>query len=321
MAKQRSTPDSSKVPPRPSTARSKPAARRAPTRTAANRRRQQRHLAIIGSAVAVVVIAVLVIVGVTSGSGSGSGSSQLTPVSAAQLAQVTSVPTSTLAAAAGAAPAGTISPPTNLPSTTPALTSASKPEIVYMGAEYCPYCAAERWPLVMALSKFGTFHNLSSTKSSSTDVNPNTPTFSFYGSSFTSPYLTFTPVELENRLGKPLQKPTAAQNQLINTYDAPPYTQGSGGSIPFVDMGGKFLISGTEYDGSALSNKSFTSAVGYMTSASNPTSRAAEAVAGHLIGTICSLTNDQPASVCSTVPASLKTGQAAAANQGSSSGG
>ncbi len=319
MAKQKPTPETQKVPPRPSTTRSKPGARRAPTRTEANRRRQQRRLAIIGSAVAVVVIAVLVIVKVTSGS--GSGSSQLTPVSAAQLDQVTSVPASTLVAAAGAVPASSVSPPTNLPASTPALTSAGKPEIVYMGAEYCPYCAAERWPLVMALSKFGTFHNLSSTKSSSTDVNPNTPTFSFYGSSYTSPYVTFTPVELQNRLGKPLQTPTAAQNQLINTYDAPPYTQGSGGSIPFVDLGGKFLVSGTQYDGSALSNKSFSSAVGYMTSASNPTSRAAEAVAGHLVGVICSLTNDQPASVCSSVPASLKTGQPASANQGSSSGG
>jgi hypothetical protein len=32
--------------------------------------------------------------------------------------------------------------------------------MLYIGAEYCPYCAAERWPLVMALSKFGTFSNL-----------------------------------------------------------------------------------------------------------------------------------------------------------------
>ena len=29
--------------------------------------------------------------------------------------------------------------------------SAGKPEIVFVGAEYCPYCAAERWPIVMAL--------------------------------------------------------------------------------------------------------------------------------------------------------------------------
>ena len=321
MAKQRPTPPASKVPPRGSAGRAKPgASRRPPTRSEANRRRrQQRWLAIVASAVVLIVVAVLVIVKVSSGSGSGSNARAT--VTAAQLDQLGSVPVSTLVAAAGAAAPGTVSPPTNLPATTPALTSAGKPQIVYIGAEYCPYCAAERWPLVMALSKFGTFHQLSSTKSSSTDVNANTPTFSFYGSSYTSPYLDFTSVELQDRLGKPLEKPTAAQTKLINTYDAPPYTQGSGGSIPFVDLGGRFLISGTEYDGAALSNKSFDSAVGYMTSASNPTSRAAEAVAGHLIGVMCSLTNDQPATVCASVPASLKTGQAVSGNQGSSSGG
>ena len=37
-----------------------------------------------------------------------------------------------------------------------ALTEAGLPEMLYMGAEYCPFCAAERWAMVMALSKFGT---------------------------------------------------------------------------------------------------------------------------------------------------------------------
>ena len=60
-----------------------------------------------------------------------------------------------------------------------------------MGAEYCPYCAAERWALVMALSKFGTFTDLQGTTSSATDTNPSTPTFSFYGSTYTSKYLSF----------------------------------------------------------------------------------------------------------------------------------
>jgi hypothetical protein len=40
-----------------------------------------------------------------------------------------------------------------------------------------------------------------------------------------------------------------------------------------------------------------------------------------LIGVICSITNNQPSSVCSAVPVTLKTGQAGSANLGSSSGG
>ena len=45
----------------------------------------------------------------------------------------------------------------------PALTADGKPEVLYVGAEYCPFCAAERWPVVVALSRFGTWSGLSAT--------------------------------------------------------------------------------------------------------------------------------------------------------------
>ena len=38
----------------------------------------------------------------------------------------------------------------------PELTLDGKPEVLYMGGEYCPYCAAERWAMAAALSRFGT---------------------------------------------------------------------------------------------------------------------------------------------------------------------
>lgn len=266
----------------------------------------------------VVVIAVLVIVKATSGS--SSDSTARLAVSPSALNQVASVPVSTLVGAATAS-ASSVNPPSRLPPNVPPLSAGGKPEIVYMGGEFCPYCAAERWPLVMALSKFGTFSNLSSTKSSSTDTNPNTPTFSFYGSTYTSPYLTFTPVELSDRNGNALQTPTAEQSQLIQTYDRPPYTRGQAGAIPFIFFGGKYLVSGTQYNGASLSGMSFDEALAYLTTGTSPTAKHAQAVAGHLIGVMCSLTNNQPSSVCAAVPASLKNGQASSANQGASSRG
>ncbi len=319
------------VPPRPSANRSssvpiRPAPRARPrggSRAYGGRTRHgHRWLAVAASALVVVVVAVLIIVKVATGSSGGQSASSIrTPVSTADLAQLEAIPLSTLVAAAQSASSSSVNPPANLPATVPSLTVGGKPEIFYAGAEYCPYCAAERWPLVMALSKFGTFQNLVSTKSSGTDANPNTPTFSFLGATYTSPYITFIPVELQDRTGAPLQTPTAAQTRLLNTYDASPYTSGANGTIPFVDLGGRYLVSGEEYDASSISNMSFAKAIGSMTSAANPASRAAEGVAGHLVGVICSLTHDQPASVCSAVPAALKTGQAGSSNQGSSSGG
>ena len=65
------------------------------------------------------------------------------------------------------------------------------PEVFYMGAEYCPYCAAERWPMIIALSRFGTFSGLKTTSSSSSDVYPNTPTFTFHGATYVSQYVDF----------------------------------------------------------------------------------------------------------------------------------
>ena len=70
-----------------------------------------------------------------------------------------------------------------------------KPVFFFAGAEYCPYFAAERWSMVMALSRFGTISNLTLSASTGSDVYPNTPTFTFVGSSYTSKYIDFQSVE------------------------------------------------------------------------------------------------------------------------------
>ncbi|MGH3290263.1 MAG: DUF929 family protein, partial [Trebonia sp.] len=47
----------------------------------------------------------------------------------------------------------------------PPLTRGGKPEVLYVGAEYCPYCAMENWPLIVALSRFGQFTGLTTSRS------------------------------------------------------------------------------------------------------------------------------------------------------------
>src|SRR5204862_473860 len=119
--------------------------------------------------------------------------------------------------------------------------------VVYIGAEYCPFCAAERWPIVIALSRFGTFSGLQLTTSASDDAFPNTPTFSFHGATYQSKYLTLQAVELRTRTGEPLDALTAEQQQVFTTYDAAPYTS-KPGTIPFIDFGGRYLVNGATYD-------------------------------------------------------------------------
>ncbi len=71
-----------------------------------------------------------------------------------------------------------------------------KPILFYAGGEYCPFCAADRWSLIMALSRFGSFSGIEMNASSTSDIYPGTPTFTFVNASYTSPYLIFDAKEI-----------------------------------------------------------------------------------------------------------------------------
>jgi hypothetical protein len=74
------------------------------------------------------------------------------PISPTIYSDVTSVSNSTLSAVGqGQGAAGLTSVSGTL------LTSGGKPEVLYMGGDFCPFCAAERWSIIMALSRFGTW--------------------------------------------------------------------------------------------------------------------------------------------------------------------
>lgn len=287
---------------------------RASARQSLQQRRQRNiytAIAVIG--VVVVVVAVIITVSLTGGGGTttttnGKIATGAFALPANLIAEVENVPVDKLVSAAKALPADA-SPPQALPPKNPLFSQGGKPGIVYVGAEYCPYCAAERWPLVMALSKFGTFSDLRGTTSSATDNNPSTPTFSFYGSTYTSKYLSFVSDEEATNTGAQLQGPTATEEALVVKYDTTPYIpaadQGEN-PIPFIYLAGKYILTGNQYDASSISLKGWAAAASYMTSGTNPTSKAAEASAGYLIGDICALTHNQPAAVCSQVPSLLR---------------
>jgi hypothetical protein len=248
-----------------------------------------------------VVVVAIVAVAVTSG---GSKATATTPAPADVVQATTNVPPDKLAAV-GVGPSD-IQAPKATTGNQPALTSNGLPEVLYMGAEYCPYCAAERWPMVVALSRFGTFSHLGATESStvSGEVFPGTKTFSFYGSSYSSPYLNFTPVETQSNQQSggsyaTLQQPTAAQQKLLQQYDTPPYTQSSGG-IPFVDFGNRYIVSGASYSPQVLQGQSMAAIAGSLVDPSNPIAQNVNGTANILTAAICQLTNNQPAQVCNT---------------------
>src|SRR5690242_21709297 len=222
--------------------------RLAAQRAAERRAEQRRRILIAAGAILAVVAIVVVIIVVKPGSNSGTNTASNGPTGAALasvVSDVTSVPASTLDKVKDGSGEVTTKPAA-ISGGTP-LTANGKPEMLYMGAEYCPYCAAERWSMIVALSRFGTFSGLSTVHSSTTDTPSNISTFTFHGSSYTSKYLTFTPVEMETNIPDSstggyttLQTPTKEQQALLTKYDAPPYVASAdqAGAIPFIYFGG-----------------------------------------------------------------------------------
>ncbi|MEM3186210.1 MAG: DUF929 family protein [Conexivisphaerales archaeon] len=182
-----------------------------------------------------------------------------------------------------------------LPSGTPLLTYNGKPEVLYIGAEYCPFCAAERWGMVVALSKFGNFSNLSYMLSSPTDpAGSNVPTFTFYGSNYTSQYISFIPIEETNRYQNvTLQTPTPEQQNLMYTYDP-------NGNIPFIDIANRYILVGAQFSPSLFQGLNWTQIASQLDNPDSSVAKAVDASANTIITAICSVDGGNPATVCSS---------------------
>ena len=275
-------------------AREKIAAQQAAARRAEVRKRM---LLTGGSVVAVLAIVVVFVV-IKAFSGTASAGSSKGTANASVVSDLTSVPASTLKTV-GKGSALTYNAKPMIPITGPALTENGKPEVLYMGAEYCPFCATERWAMAEALSKFGTFSGLKFIHSDPSDVYPSTPTLTFYKSTYTSKYVAFTTVEETTVSKQPLQTPTSAQQALDAKYNVPPNTS-TAGSIPFVDLGNKFMLSGAQYNPQLLQGKTWAQVAAALKDPSNPIAQGADGAANTFTAAICKLTNNQPATACTT---------------------
>jgi Domain of unknown function (DUF929) len=274
-------------------------------RAAQHKREIRNRMLLTGGAIlgVIVIVVAFVLVKTSQNSSStntaGADSPTGTALPASVVKGITAVPASTLTSVG----LGTADPKSvTTVGSAKALTSGGKAQVLYIGAEYCPYCATERWAMAVALSRFGTFSGLHGIHSSSTDTYPSTPTLTFYKSSYTSKYLTFTPVETQTeKEGTALQKPTSAQNALFAKYDSPPYVPSAdAGAIPFIDIGGKYFIHGAQYNPQILSGQSWAQVAAALKDPSSAIAKGADGSANMITAAICKTTNNQPASVCAS---------------------
>ncbi len=270
-------------------------ARAAALREQQRKREARRKMLTIGGitvAVIAVVLAIVLPYALKDKKNNKASSSLRSAASPAVVQQLTTIPSATYEAVGAG---NTVSSPKKV-SGTP-LTSGGKPEFFYYGAEYCPYCATERWAVVTALSRFGTWSNLQQTTSASQDSPPSIPTFSFYGAKFTSQYLTFQSLETytnqqSGNFYSTLQKPSKEQQALVEKYD------GSNGSIPFLDFGNKYTSAGATYEYQVLQGKSWDEIASQVRDPSTDTSKGVLGAANSITAALCNMTNGQPGSVC-----------------------
>jgi thiol-disulfide isomerase/thioredoxin len=170
-----------------------------------------------------------------------------------------------------------------------------KPSVFFMGAEWCPFCASERWALVEATSRFGTWTGLGELRSRPGQANlPSLPTYDLTGATYKSDLIALRHVEVATVDGDPLQRVGPFEEGLVNEYD-------KGGSIPFLfagGPGGRYTVD-LAYSPSLLEGQSFASlrqdvAAGAPTEAVAAISGEADAITA----LICKLDGQEPASVC-----------------------
>jgi hypothetical protein len=190
--------------------------------------------------------------------------------------QVTTVPAAVLARVS---PGQAVTPLQTVKTSGPPLTIGGKPAIVFVSEESCPFCAAERWSLAVALSHFGTWSHLGTTASSATDVYPDTATLSFRTAHYQSTELTLRTTELTDNAGRPLQAQTPLDTRLIDAFDVPPYVNSAdqSGAVPFLDIANRQILAGAQYDPQVLAG---LSAAQIASQLSNPSSPVAQAIDG-----------------------------------------
>lgn len=156
-----------------------------------------------------------------------------------------------------------------------------KPEVLYIGGDYCPYCAVTRWGLIIALMRLGNFTGLEYMQSSPTDYAADTSTFSFENSSYRSSLLHFDGLELTDRNGANITDAnfTALEQQAYARYTS--------GGIPFIDFANVSIQDGAIVSPIYIHSYSWQQIISNLSSQNSPISQAVIGSADVFTAYIC----------------------------------
>jgi hypothetical protein len=175
-----------------------------------------------------------------------------------------------------------------------------RPVVFFYGAEFAPYAAVQRWPVIMALSRFGTFNQLGLMQSSGTTAFADLSTFTFWNVSYTSKYLVLESVERYSSLNPTggrylvLQKPDARQAAAIANYGASPNT------FALTDVANRYVLNGASFAPGVLAGLSQSQIAGNLSTPASPLTQAVVTAANEISAGICAVDGDKPESVCAS---------------------
>jgi len=237
---------------------------------------------------------------------------QLVPASSDVLRRLTNVPPGVTDQVG--VPSQSIVTPPSVQRGQPRLVVGGQPGAVFIGGVFCPYCASERWAIIMAFSRFGSFSNLHETTSSPWDVYPSTATFSFHGATYSSRYVRLVMSEhsgndVDGPGTEPLLDPLTKQEaDLWQRYD-------DSSGYPFLDIGNQAFVLSPSFSPSLLSGFDQSDIASRLADPNHPSTQAIVGTANYLTAAICATTGQTPLSVCAT-PLVVKAARAMALKGG-----
>jgi len=255
--------------------------------------------------IVLVVVLVLVIIKITAAPATSPGTTPPPSAPSGLVQSVTHIPKSAFDAVG--MPDDPALTPAQVLSGQPKLTSDSKAVVASVDAEYCPYCAAQRWAVVVALGRFGRFEDLAVTTSAADDAFPGTKSFSFDNAKYESRYVRLEAVEEASDISgndslgyASLDRPTPLLAELAARYDVPPYvSSAAAGAVPFTDIGNRLLLVGPDgFSPALLAGLSMDQIASDLRVPTTPVARGVLGTANAITAGICSATANQPSSVC-----------------------
>lgn len=273
----------------------------APAPTPVIRQIPRRYMALSLIVLAIALLGTLVLVRDNAAPGSSSTVETFT-AAPSSLVSMLSVPASVYDTIGISSPTNPVTPPRPTGSTTlwqaTGAGGATLPVVYFYGAEFAPYAAAQRWPVILALSRFGSFSRLGLMQSSNTTAFPNISTFTFWDAGYQSKYLVLQPVERYSSLNPTgagylsLQMPSARQAAAVSQYAPGPDT------FALTDVANKYVLSGSSFSPAVLDGLSQDQIAGYLATPAAPLTQALVTAANEVSATICAVDHGRPGSVC-----------------------